>query len=484
MKLWLLGLENVPVLATRGASEGGHRGGGCLAAWLAYQRLCTSRLPLMRATLMAWATIMAIFTGGAAGEGAAAQEMPSGEGQVTATIVPSARDTNAPRLMGMNIGQKHYDDPTYQAQLARLDLVILGFYRGWSGVSQRSNVGDTVRALKRLNPSLLVGQYTVLNESGDDPKDLAQKDVADKITAERWWLRNAGGERVQWTSAYSAWEVNFTAYARPDVNGRRYPEWRAWRDYQVFFGPVPEFDVWYTDNVMYRPRVRADWDGDGVEDDPHRSSTLQAWREGYRRHWNVIRALRPGVLVMGNSDGDLDEPEFRGQLGAAFLEALIGRHWSIESRLGWDAMMGRYRAAIANTTAPNIVGFGVYGDPKDFRLFRYAFASCLLDDGYFAFTDTRAGYSSVAWFDEYDVKLGRAVSSPPVKPWQNGVWRRDYERGVVLVNPSVISRLITLERGLRRFSGRQAERWNDGTPVTTLILPPKDGIVLVREMAK
>jgi hypothetical protein len=36
-----------------------------------------------------------------------------------------------PRLMGMNIGAKNYDDASYQKELSRLDVVILGFYKGW-----------------------------------------------------------------------------------------------------------------------------------------------------------------------------------------------------------------------------------------------------------------------------------------------------------------------------------------------------------------
>lgn len=431
--------------------------------------------------MMRWLAIMVSLLVVAGG---AAQATQPGQGSAATRGTPDARSVPAPRLMGMNIGAKHYDDPTYQSRLARLDVVVLGFYRGWSGVSRRSNIGEVVRTLKLLNPSLIVGQYTVLNESGDDPKDVAQRDVAEKIGFHRWWLRNARGERVQWTSEYSAWEINFTRHAAPDANGNRYAEWRAWRDHQVFFGPVPEFDLWYVDNVMHRPRVRADWDGDGVDDDPNHPVTLRTWREGYRTHWDAIRSFRPGVLVMGNADSDLGEAEFRGQLGGAFLEALMGKDWSIERQQGWDAMMRRYRAALANTTAPNIVGFGVYGDPTDFRWFRYAYTSCLLDDGYFAFTDVRAGYSSVAWFDEYEIKLGRAVSAPPATPWREGVWRRDYERGVVLVNPTSAERTITLEPGLRRFVGRQAAGWNDGTVVSRLVLPARDGIVLVREIAK
>src|SRR5690242_924834 len=66
-----------------------------------------------------------------------------------------------PRLMGMNIGTKNYDDPEYQKDLARMDVVILGFYRGWqpAGYAPSATLAmrKAVRALKALNPRILVG---------------------------------------------------------------------------------------------------------------------------------------------------------------------------------------------------------------------------------------------------------------------------------------------------------------------------------------
>lgn len=384
-----------------------------------------------------------------------------------------------PRLLGMNIGQKHYNDPNYQEQLSRYDIVVLGFYRGWG--SNPAAIRGVAQKLKKRNPAIKIGQYGVLNELRDVAHDVALADSRKKVNVAGWWLRNGTGSRVQWTSHYKAWEVNFTNYAKPDADGKRYPQWLAERDYQIYYKPVPEFDFWYTDNIMRRPRVRADWDGDGIDDDPDSPRILQAWREGYGNWWSRIRELTPGKWIMGNTDGDLSEPEFRDRLEGAFLEGLMGKSWSIETRRGWTAMMARYRAVKANLREPRVVGFNVWGNPQNYRFFRYAFTSCLLDDGYFSFTDETRGYSSVPWFDEYNVKLGRAISPPPSQPWMNGVWRRDYERGVVLVNPGPNGQEVELEPGLRRFKGQQAPAINNGQAVGRLALSGQDGIVLVRE---
>jgi hypothetical protein len=89
-------------------------------------------------------------------------------------------------------------------------------------------------------------------------------------------------------------------------------------------------------------------------------------------------------------------------------------------------------------------------------------------------------YSSAPWFDEYDFKLGRALSGPPAAAWSHGVWRRDFQNGVVLVNPTILSRTVTIESGLRRLAGTQDPSVNDGAVVSQVTLRPKDGIVLRR----
>ncbi len=402
-------------------------------------------------------------------------------GQLVAA--PAATEAPSfPRFLGINIGAKNYGDPRYQRELARLDIAILGFYKGWgAGGDSAAAMRVAVQAIKAHNPRILLGQYTVLNEAYDDPRDIATRDLKDKLDASGWWLQSAAGRRVQWTSRYASWEVNLTQWAAPDELGRRWPEWLAERNAKAFFRDVPELDIVYIDNVMARPRVRGDWDRDGRDDDPGSARILAQHHAGHLAYWKRLRALVPSALLIGNVDGDLANPEWRGQLDGAILEALMGESWSIEAREGWPAMMARYRAALRHTRAPAIVGFNVTGDARDYRALRYAYASCLLDDGYFSFTDRARGHAGVAWFDEFDLRLGRALGPPPSAPWSGGVWRRDFEHGVALVNPQARAQSVDLEPGLRRLAGRQDPATNNAGVAGTLVLRPRDGIILRRE---
>ncbi len=393
----------------------------------------------------------------------------------------AANEVGFPRLLGMNIGAKTYHEAHYQKELARLDVVILGFYRGWNPANRPEPIREVVRELKRLNPSLLVGQYTVLNELNDDPKNVAIEDIRYKLHRENWWLRKSDGSRVQWTSAYNAWEINITEWTKPDFNNQRYPQWLAQRDYRVFFEPVPEFDIWYFDNVMAQQRIgAADWDRDGKDESGKDPRIQQAFRRGQADHWQKAKALAPKLLLMGNADNDLSFPEYKGKLGGVFLEGMMGYRWSPEIQEGWEKTMVRYHTVFDNSLPPRLVGFNVAGKFNDWRFFRYAFATCLLNDGYFSYTD-EAKDGSVPWFDEYEIKLGKAIDPPQKAPWMRGVYRRRFVNGMALVNPAGSSAAVTVESGYRRIKGRQDPVANDGTIAGVIVLPPKAGLILVRQ---
>lgn len=392
--------------------------------------------------------------------------------------LPAQAHDSYPRLFGMQIGDKHYDDPVYQRQLARLDIAILGFYRGWGENS--ASMRTVVRRLKHLNPRMLVGQYTILNEASARPDNDAEHDKQQALRENGWWLKNAAGRRVQWTALYDAWDINITRWSRPDGYGRRYPEWLAARDHRVFFEPVPEFDIWYFDNVMSHPRIdAADWKLRGNDQSGTDHEIQRAFRRAQAAHWKAARSLEPDALLIGNPDNDLSYPEYRQRLQGAFLECLMGEEWSLFEQDGWEAMMARYHAVFAHLAPPRIVAFHAIGAADDYRLLRFALASSLMNDGYFSYTDRARGYSSVPWFDEYDADLGQPRDPPQRQPWKNGVYRRHFERGMVLLNPNDTPRRIVLEPGYRHLRGTQDTRVNNGRPVHRLTLGPRDAVLLV-----
>lgn len=389
-----------------------------------------------------------------------------------------------PKLMGMNIGAKNYDNEAYQNSLTRLDIVILGFYPGWgSKTGDSSRIRDVVINLKKKNPDILVGQYTILNESYFDFEGnyRVHKDKITKINNESWWLKGFAGKRVSWTEKYPVYEVNFLEWSKPDADGKRYPEWIAEMDYTHYFDPVPEFDIWYFDNVMKAPRISfADWNETGTMQLGSSAEIKNAYRRAHAKEWSAARKLDSSMLFIGNADNDLGHPEYHNKLQGVFHEGLMGLNWSLEQRVGWKKMIERYYSGFSNTAPPHLVGFNVWGNPEDYRFFRYAFALCLMGDGYFSFTDKKQGYSSVPWFDGYNINLGKATDLQQNSAWRKGIYKRKFENGIVLLNPTLTQIWITLDKPYYRINGRQDRNVNNGKQVSTVTIPPKDGLVLTR----
>jgi hypothetical protein len=379
-----------------------------------------------------------------------------------------------PRLAAVDYHVATYAQEPARARLAGFDLAILSFWRGFGAARVRGVVDD----LRHRHPGMLLGQYTILNEvQGRASRNEAGYDLVEKLDRQGWWLRNAGGDRVQWTSAYGAYEANLTAGAAPDADGMRWPEWKATRDVREVFSQWPSLDFVFVDNVFERPRVRAVWRAGGREEGGDSAEFDREVRRGYVSYFNRLRSLRPGVLLIGNVDSDLSSPEYHHVLDGAFLENLIGRPWSIESRQGWPTMMHRYRSVSRQVRRPDLVIFHMTAAPTDYRLMRYGLASCLMGDGYFAFSADRG--TSVPWFDEYDVELGRALG--PAEPVPGGAASlRRFEHGMAVVNPGPNPVVVHLPSGYAHLRGSQDKTVNNGEPVDELPLPPRDGVILVR----
>lgn len=79
---------------------------------------------------------------------------------------------------------------------------------------------------------------------------------------------------------------------------------------------------------------------------------------------------------------------------------------------------------------------------------------------------TRTG---AVWFDAVRLRAGGL-----------DVWRRDYAAGVALVNATATTHTVSLGETFRKIAGTQVPAINDGSLVTEVTPPPRDGIVLLR----
>ncbi|HYD84111.1 MAG TPA: hypothetical protein VEA63_08650, partial [Opitutus sp.] len=279
--------------------------------------------------------------------------------------------TTFPRLAGI-FYNKSYSDTAYQQRIAKRDLAVLSFDKGWGGGgSTMLPANAAVNAIKAINPNILLGQYTLLESQYDHgPSTPAIDDIIDKLYAENWWILDGSGNKVTELYYNNMFMTNFTSYTTTDANGDRYPEYLAKRHNTEIVDPISGLDFWFSDNAFYLPRKDVDWQQNGGADTD--AVTLHEYRLAMASYWAKINQLQPGHFVLGNSDGQpsdklgfLRDPEYQRKLQAAQFETALGASSSPEGYSGWYNMMTAYRSQLDNTLAPHLVIIGALSTATD-----------------------------------------------------------------------------------------------------------------------
>ena len=372
------------------------------------------------------------------------------------------------------------------AHVAVLDVMTLGAYSGWTN-TQGLNAGQLAAAAKAINPNFRMLIYTIIESDTNPPSVLAENNA--QIASVPWWALTAwpSGSLVATGGSYA---INITTHTNLH-NGQNYPQWRAGQDYSKFLAPNTSADGIYIDNFNNQPPVTADYLQAGSSQSP--SAAGPAWRAGYVTYVNALRALSPASqqLVIGNlatwtAGATITEYVTPSPiLNGGTMESIIGQSYSVENFAGWSGMMAYYTHVMASVAAPKLVIFAQDAiSTTDYQGFRYGFTSCLLGDGYY-YNDDAGSYNDFLTYDEYSFNLGAASTSALVFPgataYQNGVYRRDFANGIVLVNPKGNgTQTVTLETSYKHLSGTQAPSINNGQTVTSVTLNDRDGVILQR----
>jgi hypothetical protein len=394
-----------------------------------------------------------------------------------------------PRRAGYVISNPHdYWDSDYQRDIAGLDIAILSAYPNW-GASVGTTMETVVKQIKAKNANTRVFLY-VIPESQEYPVSSTWPGLGSKLDAQKWWLYPSGtsGSKVVSDTGTTNFILNITNYAKTDSSGMRLNQWYASYMNDYLMKPTPSADGLFTDSLYWKPRKDGDWNMDGKIDSQN-SDTVRAWyRQGWASYIAALRSKMPGKKQIANvadwGDTSAVLTELSGKLDGGLMEGMLGKSWSTEASQGWAAMMARYRKTMGALGGEKLGIFHAVGSPTDYQGFRYGLASTLMDNGYFAYnstTTTSGKYYGVPQFDEYNVDLGAATSSPSTSAWKSGVYRRDFEKGIVLVNPKGNgAKDIALDGSFKKISGTQVPAINNGATVSSVHLNDRDGIILLR----
>lgn len=209
-----------------------------------------------------------------------------------------------------------------------------------------------------------------------------------------------------------------------------------------------------------------------IDSNTGRPMTWTAWRNYMATFMEELRAAVPGYEIVHNSvwyagDGRTSDPYVRRQIAAAdYIDVergiadsgLTGGNgdWSLNALLSYiDYLHSQGKGAILDAS-------GVSSDAE--REYELA--------GYFLISTGRDGVATAEqtpdnWWSGYDTSLGAAHDARTT--W-NGLLRRDFDRGMVLLNgPGAATRTVSLPGTYRDTAGHL---------VTSVTLGPKSGAVL------
>jgi hypothetical protein len=229
------------------------------------------------------------------------------------------------------------------------------------------------------------------------------------------------------------------------------------------------------------------------------------WKAGHRALAERLRAMSPpGFLLVGNCGPSAEYDVWNGwmrenfplQDGGSWESNMVRYVWGggaylsddttyVKPTMCWLSTMAHvsYRDAIPRAT-----------DPINGRKARFVLGSATLAGGVATIVwtagDPLRGYTPM-WYDEYAVDTsGRASAAAewkgwlgqpqgPARPIDAGLWRRDFDHGIVIVNPNPLPASVALGGTYRLISGAAEPDVNTGAFVNQVTVGANDALFLL-----
>ncbi|MFA5128342.1 MAG: putative glycoside hydrolase [Patescibacteria group bacterium] len=362
-------------------------------------------------------------------------------------------------------------------ELSKWDVLVID-------MEAQINTPDNLRKIKEYNPQIKILAYITSQEFTSSVSRLKSSSLRRKLysgMSDNWWLNSSGGGRLVWWPG--TWLLNVTDDSPTDGGGKK------WNDYLPEFVAREILSQPYWDGVFYdNAWDSVSWMPSGSEIDLNRdgqaessATSDQKWREGMNKIYRRTRELAPGKIVMGNQAG--------GASGKIYFSNLNGISIEHFHKYNWTDVLNNYFFILNNGQTPKTTILNCNtentGRQDDYARMRFCLASTLLGDGYFSFDYGDQAHNQTWWYDEYGVFLGKPINSAyniadGSTKISSGVWRRDFQNGIVLVNSGSTSKTINLGEEFEKIHGSQDKTVNSGAIVKSIYLSPKDGIILLR----
>jgi len=360
---------------------------------------------------------------------------------------------------------------------ARFGLLIGAGWWNWSDPANRPKAATVLAEAHRRNPRLLALEFSS-SAPYADPRDRT-------FPADGWLLQPDGRHIAGWPGtdminltkpAVLAWLV---AKSVASVRERGHDG--------TFIDCMGNgFDRWAC-NIATRQPYQVDADGDGRADEP---AWLDAtWTSAKTELARQVReAIGPTTPFMANQAGEWGLPYLNGILLEDYLDYVLDG----TGTMTWDRCLRDYLLWCAKGRQPNLTtivsssgleppfeAWRTMAQPDREALLargrqltsrmRFGLTTALMGDGYFAYDLHTRWRGQPWWYPEYDAPLG--FPTGPAAAQRDGSWRREFDGGSVVVNPTLFDVVVTFDRPRRDISSGKVSR--------TLVIPAQDGRLLL-----
>lgn len=366
--------------------------------------------------------------------------------------------------------------------LAKWDLLVLD-------MEVQENSRENLKKIRQLNPKIIILAYITSQEANADiynspwsSKATLRKRLINNID-DSWWLKDNNNARISFWPGTNM--LNLSNYAGVNNQGKR------WNDFLPEFVKNEIISTGLWDGVMY-DNIWGDivWvdnkisiDGSGQIKSINETNT--AWANGVKKMLIKTRQLfGPNYLILAN-----------GRVHLAYQDALNGvlfesfpAEW--ESSGDWGKILTTYSDIQKVNQSPQASIINSSDSSQySYQKVRFGLGSALLGNtSYFSFDFGPSDHSQTWWYDEYDVNLGKAQSAPynlldkNNSSYKKGLWRRDFEKGIVLVNSTDVEQTYVFKNEeFERLNGSQDRSVNNGSVINFIKIRPNDGVILFKK---
>lgn len=370
----------------------------------------------------------------------------------------------------------HGDERTLE-EAARYDLLV-GVQRRQGNDPDGKTFREQLEKLKKINPHLIAlhfacsAPYTHVAP----PEDVLSARQPGQIVP--WLLQTDGKPIAGWPGTYM---LNMAA---PGVI-----DWLAHQTVpavqQIGYDGVfidclgPHFDSWACEIATGKPYT-VDYNADGKDDD--RKELAEVWTNAKTALARRTRELiGTETVFMANQAG----PETFDQLNGIYLEDYIDA--ILDRGMSWEAVLEKYLHWTETPRRPNVTVLGCasgieppfeayrlteeerasYFDRGKVRVerMRFGLATTLMGDGYYSFDLHTRCRGQYWWYPEFDAPLGYPTGPRERRP--DGTWQRQFDGGIVVVNPTDWDATVEVDRLHCDVSSGQVDR--------RFVLPRLDG---------